>query len=135
MDSKLDEALVRMAPTLYSGRYQSPTETAMCWGFECGNGWYRLLAELSLDLEDLILMEPADTWKHMHAQQVKEKYGSLRFSMWGATDEMLELIDNAEERSLRICESCGENGKLFDDGWCEVRCDHCYMEERRGREE
>ena len=134
MDEKLDEALVRMAPNLYAGRYNSPLETCMCWGFECGDGWYRLLAELSLDLEDLILMEPANTWDSYQAMDVKEKYGSLVFSMHNSTDAMDDLVEDAERRSLRICERCGENGKLFDEGWMKVRCDHCYMEETNDRE-
>ena len=43
MDTKLDAKLCKLAPHLFADRFKSMKETCMCWGFECGNGWYKLL--------------------------------------------------------------------------------------------
>jgi hypothetical protein len=43
MNSTLDEDLVKRYPKLFKDRYKPMTETCMCWGFECGAGWYNIL--------------------------------------------------------------------------------------------
>jgi hypothetical protein len=54
--------------------------------------------------------------------QVKEKYGTLRFYVNGATDSQYKLIDFAEYMSETTCEICGNKGKLVGQGWFSVRC-------------
>lgn len=53
MKEDLDKNLVQRYPLLYSDRYGSMRNTAMCWGFP-GNGWYKLLNTLSYKLEGMI---------------------------------------------------------------------------------
>ena len=55
-------------------------QTCMSWGFECMDGWFLLLRNLSLGLEALILAMPEEERKPFRAAQVKEKFGTLRFS-------------------------------------------------------
>jgi len=43
MNSKLDDDLVKKYPKIFRDRYKPMQETAMCWGFECGTGWYNIL--------------------------------------------------------------------------------------------
>jgi hypothetical protein len=43
MRKELDEQLVKKYPKIFRDRYKSMAETAMCWGFECGDGWYDIL--------------------------------------------------------------------------------------------
>jgi len=73
MKPELDEALVRDFPGLYARRGTDMRETAMCWGFECGDGWEPLIRRLSEKLEPIGAV----------ASQVKEKYGGLRFYIEG----------------------------------------------------
>ena len=47
MREELDKKLVEKYPLLYRDRYAPMTETAMCWGFCCGDGWYNLIDTLS----------------------------------------------------------------------------------------
>lgn len=63
---------------------------------------------------------------HPRALQVKTKYGGLRFYMTHGTDEIFELIDEAEDKSYEICELCGEKGKPRDIGWIWTLCDKCH---------
>jgi len=44
---ELDEKLVATYPELYRDRNGDMKETLMCWGFECGDGWYQIIDTLS----------------------------------------------------------------------------------------
>ena len=54
MKKELDEKLVAAFPLLYKDRHESMQETAMCWGFACGDGWFDIIWDLSSKLEPLI---------------------------------------------------------------------------------
>lgn len=43
MKEELDYFLVKRFPEFFKNRYGSPHDTCMCWGFECGDGWFNLL--------------------------------------------------------------------------------------------
>jgi hypothetical protein len=46
MHPDLDRTLCAKYPELFRDRDAPMTHTAMCWGFECGNGWYALIDTL-----------------------------------------------------------------------------------------
>lgn len=46
MRKELDEALCAKYPEIFRDRHKPMTETAMCWGFACGDGWYSLIDTL-----------------------------------------------------------------------------------------
>lgn len=97
-------------------------------GIECGEGWFTLLRELSAKLEALIVRLPLDARKEYRAEQVKEKFGTLRFYMSALTDEMSEAIRVAEEASAKTCELCGAPGVLRSRGWLKTLCDRHHEE-------
>jgi len=43
MRRELDEELCKKYPLIFKNRHAHMTETAMCWGFECGDGWYNII--------------------------------------------------------------------------------------------
>jgi len=43
MKQELDEALCAKYPKIFKYRHAPMTHTAMCWGFECGDGWYNII--------------------------------------------------------------------------------------------
>ena len=43
MKKELDEELCRKYPLIFADRNKPMTETAMCWGFDCGDGWYTII--------------------------------------------------------------------------------------------
>lgn len=96
--------------------------------FECGIGWYDVIHDLSLKIEKILNENPE--YFEMCAVQVREKYGTLRFYMGCETDEISELISDAEALSSQTCECCGDVGKMRGTYWSEVRCDKCYEEEK-----
>ncbi len=91
-------------------------------GFDCGDGWFALLDELSVKLE--VINNSSDNPKAI-ATQVKEKFGGLRFYVESGTDEIYALIDEAESASRHTCEECGEKGILRQGVWMRTLCDIC----------
>jgi hypothetical protein len=67
------------------------------------------------------------------ASQVKEKYGGLRFYMTIQSDEMSDLIHEAEKKSIKTCENCGKPGKIRGKEWVFTRCDECWEVLRKNR--
>jgi len=141
-------------PKLY--RQAGNSRSTMQFGFECGDGWFALVYQLSNDIEaeakKLGLDPQSDAWPC--ALQVKEKFGKLNFYCdagaaeglepeqaggllslrpWPGIQTIRELIANAEKQSTKICEDCGGVGKLHRDGWWRVVCDKCDLERAKGR--
>ena len=79
------------------------------FGFEFGDGWYRLVRTLSREIVELCRAQDAPI---PVASQVKAKFGVLRFYVEGACPEgFLACLRRAGERSARTCERCGEPGE------------------------
>lgn len=126
MRHELEEKLFKDFPLLYD-KEESVRISLMCFGFECGDGWYQLIRELSEKLMPLIEKarnEQDEDACRMRAVQVKEKYGTMRFYMSSETGEMAKLIDEYTDASASICEQCGEPGRIRSSGyWMSTRCD------------
>lgn len=122
MNAEHTKYLIEHFPNLYRGVTKPLTESLMGFGFECGDGWFELIKELSEKLEPL----------GVEALQVKEKWGTLRFYLTNATDEAWDLVEAAEEASESICEECGAPGKMRDEHlWVLTLCDQCDKERYR----
>ena len=66
-------------PILFCQKDKSMMETCMCWGIECGEGWYKPLNTLCQQLEQLNKTYHRKYRIRIQADQVKEKFGGLRF--------------------------------------------------------
>lgn len=103
----------------------------MAFGWECDNGWYPLIQEL---IDKLVAIEEED----FELLQIKEKFGTLRFYISGASDKVLDIIDDYELFSSHICEICGAfwtAKNRVNHGWWKTLCDKCakelnYLEEK-----
>lgn len=117
MKKELDELLCSRYPMLFRDRHGDMRETCMCWGFDCGSGWFDLIDTLCAEIQrhaDEIGFEAV-------ARQVKEKHGSLHFYIDG--DEYIHhLVWMAEWLSRSVCENCGKPGWMSEGGWLKVRC-------------
>jgi len=51
MTKELDEKLVKKYPKIFANRYGDMRTTCMCWGFECGDGWYNIIDSLCSNLQ------------------------------------------------------------------------------------
>lgn len=124
MKKELEEKLVKAYPNLYQDYGGSKYETCMAWGFECNDGWYEIIDNLSAKLEVLGAV----------AEQVKEKFGGLRFYVLctrpDTREQIYDLIHDAEVKSYKTCEICGKEGKPIGKAWITTLCKNC-AEERR----
>lgn len=108
MTQALDDLLCQCYPALYANRHGDKQSTAMCWGFELGDGWFAIVDAIS---EVLTLQAKAAEVPCPAVQQVKQKFGSLRFRVEvPATGR--HAIALAEEMSQRVCEVSGRPGRL-----------------------
>jgi hypothetical protein len=129
MNAKNTAYLIGRYPALYRGHKWPITENLMPFGFECGDGWFKLIDQLSADITAI------DKESETIAIQVKEKYGGLRFYIQGGTDVIFDRIDEAEELSLKTCERCGEPGTLRGTGWVYTMCERCWDKKLKSHEE
>ena len=115
MSPDLDRALCDRYPLIFADRYAPESQTALCRGFECENGWYFLVDVLCHELQSETECGDAP---QVVATQVKEKLGSLRFRVrgyvHGASEKQWTMIKFAQALSLHICELCGAATQLHD---------------------
>lgn len=63
MKQELDVKLVEKYPKIFKNRYASMQTTAMCWGVDCGDGWYNILNVLCANIQ-----------RHIDASRNKRAY-------------------------------------------------------------
>ena len=152
MKQELQEQLFKKYPEIFFEKDLSMKETCMCWGIECGDGWYNIIDTLCRLIDNdlkqnkndieryterikdpnstqetkehyITQLEKAVTWpKKIHATQIKEKYGTLRFYTDYYHPEIDAYISFAETMSEVTCEVCGSPGEINSGGWLSVRC-------------
>lgn len=104
----------KLAYGFYEGNYITREEAKEL----VGPGWSGLIDKIWDGLTPNVLIE-----------QIKEKFGGLRFYA-GYTDDIQDLIIRlAEKESYTICERCGKPGKTRDLPWVLTLCAEHYREE------
>ena len=59
----------------------------------------------------------------IRVEQIKEKFGGLRFYYQGGDDHIDGMVTMAEVWAGRTCETCGNLGKRREGGWIRTLCD------------
>lgn len=129
MREELELQLVKKYPKIFRNYKGDPTKTCMAWGMTCGNGWYDILDRCCEELSQ---------FEGVYAEQVKEKFGGLRFYLnieAGLYDnnpdlwkKLHEITGKAEAASFETCEDCGKpNDKRRSfHGWIHGICQECF---------
>ena len=154
MRNELDVALAKDFQSLYRNRYGDIRTSCMPWGFDIGDGWHGIIRELSAAVTHEASVhawggEAKASDRHLEcgffvvADQVKEKFGTLRFyyhsepkpgvRMEDVDDGYAKetaaairgIVSMAEYMSGVTCELCGSPGEINDGGWLSVRCGLC----------
>ena len=177
MKQELDKLLCEKYPKMMVNRNKDMKETCMCWGFECGDGWFNILNQLmsqiqhhidwkekqragaikynemaaqakagNFDLfEETMKALPNDEYKQKRLaeivagdfrpvpesipqvtlDQVKEKFGTLRFYYQGGDDYISGMVSLAESMTAVTCENCGNPGSCRGGGWVHTYCTPC----------
>ena len=125
MKRELDELLCQRYPKMMVNRNKSMIETCMCWGFDCGDGWFNILNQLMGSIQHHL------DWKNKNGpvveqvtlDQVKEKFGTLRFYYSGGDDTIDGMVRLAESMTSVTCEECGNPGTQNSSGWITTLCE------------
>lgn len=123
MSPELDKALCEKYPEIFVNRHGDMRKTAMCWGFDCGDGWYDLIDHLCHQIQHHLKHNAEKDTPQFVCDQVKEKFGTLRFYGHGGDKKIHHMIWFAEGFSSKICETCGKPGKLRGKSWIYTACD------------
>lgn len=99
------------------------------FGVEVGKGWWPLVQPIYNRIKEL-----NKAGAHIEIDQIKEKWGELCIYVSGATEEIDEMIREAEEKSRYICEQCGKPGEriISSTSWVFTLCPDCIK--KRGIE-
>jgi hypothetical protein len=187
MKQELDKLLCEKYPKMMVNRNKPMQETCMCWGFDCGDGWFNILDQLmgsiqhhidwrekqrvgaikyndvaaqakagNFDLfeEDMKAL-PNDEYKEKRLaeivagdfrtvpesipqvtlDQVKEKFGTLRFYYTGGDDYISGMVSLAESLTGVTCEECGNVGERRGGGWVHTYCEPCEQARELARKQ
>jgi len=127
MRDELDKKLCEKYPKIFADRHGDMRNTAMCWGFDCGDGWYWLIDQLCDHIQSYIDSNPHLNIGQVVATQVKEKYGGLRFYYMGGDNHIDGMVSHTEYLSYRMCEECGTTENIgMTQGWLKTICRNCF---------
>ena len=97
MREELDKLLCEKYPLLYRDRNAPMTETAMCWGFCCGEGWFNIIDTLSA-----LLCSDYNQAKESY-ESIKEYYENG--GKWPWNNGKVITPEEVEERRLKMVEA------------------------------
>lgn len=100
---------------LIDGHYADRPPKVDCGFMSIQPGWYQLVHDLIVELVAL-------GWDK-NINQVKEKFGGLRFYAGALSTEMHRVVDKYMELSWKTCEVCGKPGELRVGGWAQALCE------------
>ena len=144
MKQELDELLCTKYPKMMVNRNKDMKETCMCWGFECGNGWFNILDQLMSNIQHHIDWNNQNFEKgykqykqvaQVTLDQVKEKFGTLRFYYTGGDDAIDGMVRMAESMSGVTCEECSAPAQTHGPGWIRTICEPCETKRETERAE
>ena len=114
MREELEQQLVTKFPELFGDRNKPPTETLICFGCECDDGWFDLIYTACHVIQNHMEYNPKTP--PFRFSQIKEKFGGLRLYNYGGDDYTQAACTMAETMSYKICEITGDRGKLCSTG-------------------
>ncbi len=129
MQKELEDKLFNKYPKIFKQKDLPMSKTCMCWGIECGDGWYNILdilcKQIQWHIDKNLKEDELEGNVQVEATQVKEKFGGLRFYYHGGNDFINGLVWMAEGMSERTCERCGAPGKPDSTSWVTTLCESC----------
>lgn len=100
---------------------------------ECDDGWFNLINSLSSIIESHLDRLPVDMQDQIFAEQIKEKFGALRYYVSEMVPYIEGAITLAEDLSNNICQVCGApGGHKQIRMWFHTLCEEHYKEELNG---
>jgi len=103
MDSHKTNELYEKFPHLYRERTAPLESSGMGWGFQCENGWYKIIYEMSKKIDKI-------SSEGVHAPAIsqvsKHEDGTLYVAVSNITPPVADIVTSATEQSRLTCEFC-----------------------------
>lgn len=98
MKKQLDEALCAKYPLVFKDRHADMRTTAMCWGLDCGDGWYNII--------DVLCGLLTSDYRHAktHYESIKDKLGKPRWEF----DKKIVTQENIDESKAKMEEEAAK---------------------------
>jgi hypothetical protein len=126
MTPELEQQLYAKYPKIFRQKDLSASETCMCWGICCADGWYNLIDNLCAQIQNHV---DSSDCPQIEAVQLKEKFGNLRMYTNHSDDTIDAFISLAEDLSDRTCEFCGTTENIgHTQGWIITCCEPCLRQ-------
>lgn len=124
MSPEVTKELIEIAGPIFPPLPIDPRQNLMCFGFDCGDGWKKILHECFAALR---VLKEHGIAPNLGLMQVKEKFGTLRVYLYGEDpyEIAFAVASHAEHRSSNTCEDCGDYGTRRGGGWIRTLCDKC----------
>ena len=98
MKQELDELLCAKYPLIFKDRNAPMTQTAMCWGLDCGDGWFTIIDTLCG-----LLTSKYDQAKERYDYRAKVGVGGILYGTRTVTQEDLdEAKAKLDEETLKV---------------------------------
>ena len=110
MDSHKTNELYEKFPHLYRERTAPLESSDMGWGFQCENGWYKIIYEMSKKIDKISKkgeFAPAISLVSRHED------GTLHIAVSNITPPVADIVMNAREQSRLTCEFCAYTPALL----------------------
>jgi len=115
MRDELEQQLITEFPELFRDHDKPPTESLMCFGCGCSDGWFDLIYTACKVIQSHIKYTPE--CPPFRFSQIKEKFGGLRLYSYGGDAFTSGVCSMADAMSYKICEVTGERGQLCSTGY------------------
>jgi hypothetical protein len=112
-------------PKMFSNKYG---------GFAVGQGWWPILEALCANIQSHIdwRNRESETVPQVVVEQIKEKFGGLRFYYQGGDEQIHGMVRMAEAWAANCCEECCAPGTRRGGGWIRTLCNK-HEAERQAR--
>lgn len=130
MSVEENKKIIEKYPFLAFHNYDGSIDYEGTWYDSMPRGWRIAFGDLMMD-DIKACLEKANYVDKFHIENIKEKYGELRFYYSGVPesvfDELNNIIETYSTLSQNICIECGEiDVPEFKSGWIEPLCLKCY---------
>jgi len=103
MDSQKTNELYEKFPHLYRERTAPLESSHMPWGFQCEDGWYKIIYEMSKKIDKI-----STEGEHAPAISLVSRHedGTLYVAVSNITPPVADIVTRATEQSRLTCEFC-----------------------------
>jgi hypothetical protein len=109
MTPELDAKLCSTYPKMFANRYGDMKTTAMCWGFEHGNGWYNIINTLCANIQHHI------DWHNKQRDQAVKYNEMIVEAGYGNLDPLREYYKGWMDRDDKIKEAIERGLRKVED--------------------